>query len=57
MIYLEWNNIISEYFFNPANAGRDIHLYLTRTDIIHLQIQTGFMLERFFPNVYFHRKQ
>lgn len=36
MTYLEWNNIISEYFFNPANAGRDIHLYLTRTDIIHL---------------------
>ncbi len=26
MNYVEWNNIISEYFFNPANAGRNIHL-------------------------------
>jgi hypothetical protein len=36
MDYLEWNNIISEYFFNPANAGKNIHLYITKTDIIHL---------------------
>lgn len=34
MKYLEWNNIISEFFFNSANAGKDIHLYLTRRDII-----------------------
>lgn len=36
MKYLEWNNIISAYFFNPANAGKDIHLYLTKNDIIDL---------------------
>lgn len=36
MDYLEWNNIISEYFFNSANAGKSIHLYTTRTDIIYL---------------------
>jgi len=36
MNYLEWNNIISEYFFNSENAGKNIHLYTTRTDIIHL---------------------
>lgn len=36
MDYIEWNNIISEYFFNPANAGKNIHLYTTRTDIIYL---------------------
>jgi hypothetical protein len=36
MKYLEWNNIISEFFFNPANAGKDIHLYLTRNDIISI---------------------
>ncbi|MCO5254506.1 MAG: hypothetical protein M9892_09100 [Bacteroidetes bacterium] len=36
MKYLEWNNIISEYFFNPANAGRDIYLYLTKNDIINI---------------------
>ncbi len=36
MDYIEWNNIISEYFFNSANAGKNIHLYTTRTDIIYL---------------------
>ncbi len=36
MKYLEWNNIISAYFFNPANAGKEIHLYLTKNDIIGL---------------------
>lgn len=36
MKYLEWNNIISEYFFNSANAGKDIYLYLTKNDIIGL---------------------
>lgn len=35
MDYIEWNNIISEYFFNPANAGRNIHLYTTSADIIY----------------------
>lgn len=36
MDYLEWNNVISEYFFTPTNAGKSIHLYVTRTDIVHL---------------------
>jgi len=36
MTYLEWNNIISAYFFNSANAGKEIHLYLTKNDIISL---------------------
>lgn len=36
MKYLEWNNIISAYFFKPSNAGKDIHLYLTKNDIIRL---------------------
>jgi len=39
MKYLEWNNIISEYFFNSANAGKDIHLYLTKYDIISIAKQ------------------
>jgi len=39
MNYLEWNNIISEYFFNPSYAGKDIHLYMTKTDIVHLAKQ------------------
>ena len=39
MKYLEWNNIISAYFFNPVNAGKEIHLYLTKNDIIGLARQ------------------
>jgi len=39
MKYLEWNNFLSKYFFNPANAGKDIHLYLTKNDIINLARQ------------------
>jgi hypothetical protein len=36
MKYLEWNNTIASYFFNPSNAGKDIHLYLTKNDIVNL---------------------
>ncbi|MBW8200901.1 hypothetical protein [Flagellimonas abyssi] len=39
MKYLEWNNIISAYFFNPFNTGKDIHLYLTKNDIINIARQ------------------
>jgi hypothetical protein len=39
MKYLEWNNIISAYFFNPVNAGKEIHLYLTKNDIIGIARQ------------------
>lgn len=39
MKYLEWNNIISSYFFNSANAGKEIHLYLTKNDIINIARQ------------------
>lgn len=36
MKYLEWNNIVASYFFNPVNAGKEIHLYVTKNDIINL---------------------
>lgn len=36
MKYLEWNNIISAYFFNSTNAGKEVHLYLTKNGIISL---------------------
>jgi hypothetical protein len=36
MKFLEWNNLISSYFFNSANAGKDIYLYLTKTDVINI---------------------
>jgi len=36
MRYFEWNDIVSEYFFNPSNAGKDVYLYLTKNDIIGL---------------------
>lgn len=39
MKYLEWNNIISAHFFNAENAGKEVHLYLTKTDIIQLARQ------------------
>lgn len=36
MKYLEWNNLISNYFFNAENAGKDVYLYITKKDIILL---------------------
>jgi hypothetical protein len=36
MKFLEWNNLISSFFFNSASAGKDIYLYLTRSDIINI---------------------
>jgi hypothetical protein len=36
MKYLEWNNLIASYFFNLASAGKDVHLYITKKDIIKL---------------------
>ena len=36
MKFLEWNNLISSFFFNSANAGKDIYLYLTKTDVINI---------------------
>jgi len=39
MTYLEWNNLISKHFFNTANAGKDIILYLTKQDLIKLSHQ------------------
>lgn len=34
MTYQEWNKILSEYFFNIDNAGRDVYLYLSKDDVI-----------------------
>jgi hypothetical protein len=39
--YLEWNNIISGELFNQKNEGKDIYLYLTRQDIIHIGRKQG----------------
>jgi hypothetical protein len=36
MKYLEWNNAIAEYFFNTENAGKDVLLYITKSDIINI---------------------
>lgn len=36
MRFIEWNNCIARYFFNPGNAGKDIHFYLTKSDLIKL---------------------
>ncbi|MCE7066684.1 hypothetical protein [Dyadobacter sp. CY326] len=39
MNYIQWNNVISSYFFNTSNAGKSVYLYLTKGDIIHLAKQ------------------
>ena len=36
MKYLHWNNLISDQLFNYKNAGKDIHLYLTKEDIVQI---------------------
>lgn len=36
MKFLEWNNLLAEHFFNPANAGKDIHLFISKQEIINL---------------------
>jgi len=34
MNYLQWNEHISNHFFKPVNAGKDILFYLTQQDLI-----------------------
>lgn len=36
MNFLEWNNHIAKHFFNPDHAGKDIHLFITKQEIINL---------------------
>lgn len=36
MKYLEWNNIIARHFFNSGNAGQDVHLYITKREVIQI---------------------
>jgi len=36
MKYLEWNNLIAKHFFNPEQAGKEIHLFITKQEIINL---------------------
>ncbi|MEO8150417.1 MAG: hypothetical protein ABI723_22490 [Bacteroidia bacterium] len=36
MNFFEWKNRISKHFFNPDHAGRDIHLFITKQEIINL---------------------
>jgi hypothetical protein len=36
MKYLEWNNLLAKHFFNPNHAGKEIHLFITKREIINL---------------------
>jgi hypothetical protein len=36
MKLLEWNNLIARHFFNPSHAGKEVHLYITKDDIVSL---------------------
>ena len=40
MKFLQWNHAIGEYFFNPANAGKEVLLYITQKEISELGIKT-----------------
>jgi hypothetical protein len=39
MTYSEWNDHIANFFFKPDNAGKDIHFYLTKQDLIRYSRQ------------------
>ncbi|MDP2338931.1 MAG: hypothetical protein Q8N05_21255 [Bacteroidota bacterium] len=41
MKYLEWNNCIAAHLFSNQNAGREVFLYLTKSDIIQIGIDQG----------------
>jgi len=46
MKFLQWNHAIGEYFFNPANAGKEVLLYITQKELSELGIKTfGFTTE------------
>ena len=34
--YLHWNNAIAEHFFNPNQDGKDVHLFITKNEIINI---------------------
>ena len=40
MNFLEWNNHIAKHFFNSDQAGKDIHLFITKQEIINLAKET-----------------
>jgi hypothetical protein len=39
MNYIQWNEHISNHFFKPENAGKDILFYLTQQDLINYSRQ------------------
>ncbi len=44
MKYLQWNNVIGEYFFNPSNEGEEVLLYVTKKEISELGVNKfGFL--------------
>jgi hypothetical protein len=36
MNYLEWNNIVAKHFFNPDQVNKEIHLFISKQEIINL---------------------
>jgi hypothetical protein len=37
--YLQWNSVISNYFFNPEKAGKEVLLYITKNEISRLGVK------------------
>lgn len=36
MNFIEWNNLIARHFFKPECAGKEVHLFITRGDIVEM---------------------
>lgn len=45
MNYFEWNNAIGEYYFNTTNAEKEVHLFITRDDIIRIGKSQGIQID------------
>jgi hypothetical protein len=41
MKYLEWNNLIGAHLFDEQMAGKEVYLFLTKQDIIHVGKMSG----------------
>jgi len=51
MIYLEWNNVITKYFFNETKAGKEVLLYVNDETINSLGEPFGVGVDDFIESV------
>ena len=41
MNYLEWNNAIGKWFFNEEKAEQEVHLFISKHDIVKVGKEQG----------------